>query len=98
MRTYIEKLGKEYIEGRKESGKSPIKRTLPPSTAEVKYCILRPKNIHKPLPGKCGILNGSQGATAFISYLPNALKPMQISLKDSILHIKVNLIEYYLFP
>lgn len=25
MRTYIEKLGKEYIEGRKESGKSPLR-------------------------------------------------------------------------
>lgn len=120
MRTYIEKLGKEYIEGRKEVASlpcgldytesvcapchgsapdfSPIKRTLPPSTAKVKFCMLRPKNIHKPLPGKCGIWNGSQVATAFISYLPNALKPMQISLKDSIIHTKVkNLIEYYLF-
>lgn len=47
------------------------------------------KNNHKPLPGKCGIWNGSQVATAFISYLPNALKPMQISLKDSIIHTKV---------
>lgn len=28
MRTYIEKLGKEYIEGRKESGKSPLRTGL----------------------------------------------------------------------
>lgn len=28
MRTYIEKLGKEYIEGRKESGKSPLRTRL----------------------------------------------------------------------
>lgn len=28
MRTYVEKLGKEYIEGRKESGKSPLRTGL----------------------------------------------------------------------
>lgn len=28
MRTYIEKLGKEYLEGRKESGKSPLRTGL----------------------------------------------------------------------
>lgn len=28
MRTYIEKLGKEYIEGKKESGKSPLRTGL----------------------------------------------------------------------
>ena len=109
MRTYIEKLGKEYIEGRKESGKSPLRTGLygerlrsmswkrtrlfsyqtHVATIDRQGKVLYITTIHNPLPGKCGILNGSQDATAFISYLPNALKIMHISLKDSIIHIKV---------
>lgn len=78
MRTYIEKLGKEYIEGRKESGKSPLRTGLYGErlrSMSWKRTRLFSYQTHV--------------ATAFISYLPNALKPMQISLKDSIIHTKV---------